>query len=187
MSVVSGPFTFVRLTRADFGLLGRWLAEPHVARWWAHDPSPAAVEDDFGDTADGLEPAEDHLVLLDGVPIGLVQYARFGDYPEYMAELADVYPVDAAAGSIDYFIGDPEHVGRGLGSAFIAAFVARVWATDPEVTHLVVPVHSDNVASWRALEKAGFRLVARGEMDPDNPADDRRHEILRIDRPPASG
>ncbi len=31
--------TFERLGRQHFDLLGRWLAEPHVARWWNHDPS----------------------------------------------------------------------------------------------------------------------------------------------------
>jgi aminoglycoside 6'-N-acetyltransferase len=44
-------------------------------------------------------------------------------------------------------------------------------------------VSSANQASWRALLAAGFRLVARGELEPDNPIDDRRHEILRVDRP----
>ena len=53
-----GRITFRRLTRDDFGLLARWLAEPHVHRWWFHDP--AAVERDFGPVADGTEPAEDH-------------------------------------------------------------------------------------------------------------------------------
>jgi aminoglycoside 6'-N-acetyltransferase len=65
----------------------------------------------------------------------------------------------------------------------IAAFVERLWATEPGVTHLLVPVNAGNVASWRALEKAGFRKVARGEMEPDAPGDDRMHVVLRIDRP----
>jgi aminoglycoside 6'-N-acetyltransferase len=44
-------------------------------------------------------------------------------------------------------------------------------------------VSSANQASWRALLGAGFGLVARGELEPDNPIDDREHEILQIDRP----
>ena len=28
------------LQRADFPLLARWLAEPLVARWWAHETTP---------------------------------------------------------------------------------------------------------------------------------------------------
>jgi aminoglycoside 6'-N-acetyltransferase len=178
--------TFERLTRDRFGLLGRWLAEPHVRRWWAHDPSPGAVEADFGPTVDGREPAEDHVALVDGQPVGLVQFCRLVDHPVYRDELGAVVPVEDGAASIDYLVGEPSMVGRGVGPAVIAAFVERVWEREPSVTHLVVPVNAGNVASWRALEKAGFRRVARGEMEPDAPGDDRMHEILRIDRPTAT-
>lgn len=176
-------FAFERLGRDDFGLLARWLAEPHVSRWWNHDPSPDAIEDDFGDVIDGEEPAEDYVVRLHGRPIGLIQYARFHDYDEYVAELAEVYPVGTAAASIDYFVGDPGDIGLGIGTAMIGAFVERIWTTHPDIDHLVVPVNAANVASWRALQKAGFELVARGELVPDNPIDNRLHLILRLDRP----
>jgi aminoglycoside 6'-N-acetyltransferase len=118
--------------------------------------------------------------------VGLVQFCRFADFPAYRDELGAVLPVEDGAASIDYLIGEPTMVGRGVGSAVIAAFVDRVWEAEPTVTHLVVPVNAGNVASWRALEKAGFRRVARGEMEPDAPGDDRMHEILRIDRPAAT-
>ena len=176
-------FSFRRVTRSDFALLSRWLAEPHVARWWNHAYSLEAVETDFGAAIDGLEPAEDYIALLAGEPVGLVQYCRFVDYPNYAAELADVYPVGAGAGSIDYLLGDPDRVGRGLGSEMIKAFVTHVWQFDATTSLLVVPVNSANEASWRALLRAGFELVARGNLEPDNPIDEPLHEVLRIDRP----
>jgi aminoglycoside 6'-N-acetyltransferase len=176
-------FTFRRLTRDDFGILARWLATPHVNEWWAHEFTPEAIERDFGRAVDGDEPGEDYLASLDGTPIGIVQYSHFVDYPEYLEEMAEVYPVSDGAVSIDYFIGDPEHVGRGVGTAMIEAFVERVWATDDVATHIVVPVNSTNERSWRALLRAGFRLVARGELEPDSPHHDPMHEILRLDRP----
>ena len=179
---VATVITFERATREHFALLGRWLAEPHVARWWHHDPSPAAVEADFGDTVDGLDPSEDYVVLLDGVPVGFMQFSRFHDFPEYVDEMAPVYPVADDVASIDYLIGDPQRIGQGLGRAIITSFVQHVWHHHPDVAAIVVPVNSANVASWRALLSAGFRLVAQGELTPDNPIDDRAHEILRIDR-----
>lgn len=176
-------FTFRRLARDDFGLLADWLAAPHVAEWWDHEYTPDALERDFGRSIDGDEPGEDYVASLDGVPVGLVQYSHFVDYPEYLEEMADVYPVGVGAVSIDYLIGDVDRVGRGAGTAMIAAFVDRIWATDRVATHVVVPVNSANERSWRALLRAGFRLVARGELEPDNPQHDPMHEILRIDRP----
>lgn len=178
-----GPITFRRATRDDFGLLATWLAEPHVHRWWHHDFTAAAVERDFGPTVDGDDPSRDYIVDLDGAPIGVIQWMRYADYPDDEAELTTVLPVPAGARCVDYFIGDPALVGRGIGSAIIAAFVEQVWATDAEATCIVVPVCSANVASWRALQKAGFHVVARGELEPDNPVDDPMHEILRLDHP----
>ena len=176
-------FTFRRLTRDDFDLLARWLAEPHVHEWWDHSTTPTALDNDFGPTADGEEPAEDYIALLDGDPVGVVQYCHFVDFPEYVDEMQDVYPVGDGAVSIDYLIGDPDRVGRGVGTAMIAAFVERIWARDERATHVVVPVNSANERSWRALIGAGFRLVARGDLAPDSPHHDPLHEILRIDRP----
>lgn len=174
---------FRRVARSDFPLLGRWLDEPHVARWWNHETSPQAIERDFGPSVDGLEPSEDHLVILDGRPVGLIQYSRLADYPEYVEELSPLTPVSDQAVSIDYLIGDPALVGRGLGTAMLLAFVERIWSTAPGADAIIVPVNSANLASWKALLKAGFQLVARAELEPDNPIDDRMHEILRLDRP----
>ncbi len=176
-------YTFRRLTRDDVALLGTWLAAPHVREWWNHDPSPDAIERDFGDAIDGVEAGEDWIAELDGRPIGLVQYSRFADYPDYAIEMDAVYPVGDGVASIDYLVGDPGTVGRGVGSAMISAFVAFAWTHDPTTTSLVVPVNSANERSWRALLRAGFRFVARGDLEPDNPNHDRLHEVLRIDRP----
>lgn len=177
--------TFRPLARSDFPQLAAWLAQPHVLRWWDHEFTPEAIERDFGDAADGLEAAEVHIALLDGAPFGLIQFVRFADYPEYIEEVAPVYPIAEGAASIDYFVGDVDRTGRGLGTAMIAAYVERIWAAHPDATHLVVPVTSANTASWRALEKAGFHLVAQVHLEPDNAIDDGAHHLLRLDRPSA--
>ncbi len=179
----SAPITFRRLRREDFPRLGQWLAQPHVARWWNHETSAEAVERDFGASADGAEPNQDWLARLGREPVGLLQYSWYRDYPDYRRELAAVVEVPERAAGLDYLIGDPDRIGRGLGPAMISAFVTRVWSRDPEVSCLLVPVVAANRRSWRALQKAGFTVVASGELEPDNPVDDREHVVLRIDRP----
>jgi aminoglycoside 6'-N-acetyltransferase len=172
--------SFEPLSRSHLPVLQRWLAEPHVARWWNHDPSAAAVERDFGFSFDQ---GDDMVVLVDGTPVGLIQLSLFSDHPDYAAELDPIYPVGAGTATIDYFIGDAGRVGRGLGSAMITAFVDRLWSERTDITELVVPVNDANEGSWRALLNAGFRRVAEGEMEPDNPVDGRGHIVLRRDRP----
>jgi aminoglycoside 6'-N-acetyltransferase len=58
-----------------------------------------------------------------------------------------------------------------------------VWERYPEARAIIVPVVATNRASWRALEKAGFRRVAEGDLAPDNPIDPPRSLVLRVDRP----
>jgi aminoglycoside 6'-N-acetyltransferase len=176
--------TWRRVDEQDFPLLRQWLEQPHVARWWNHETSPEAVARDFGPVARGEEPSEDLLVFLDGRPLGLVQRSMLADYPEYVAELTPILPVPEGAMSIDYLIGDPRQVGRGLGPEMIRTIIDRTWSEVPAATCVLVPVSTANRASWRALEKAGLHRVAQGDLEPDNPVDDRAHYIYRIDRSP---
>ncbi|OKI02477.1 acetyltransferase [Streptomyces sp. CB02923] len=175
--------TWRRATEGDFPLLQRWLAQPHVARWWNHETSAEAVARDFGASARGEEPSEDLLVLLDGRPLGLVQRCRLADYPEYLAELAAVTEVSGETVTLDYLIGDPEQVGRGHGPRMIRAVVRATWRDYPYAPAVLIPVPAANRASWRALEKAGLRRVAEVELEPDSPASGRAHHLYRVARP----
>jgi aminoglycoside 6'-N-acetyltransferase len=175
--------TFRRLARSDFPLLAGWLAAPHVARWWCHEFTPEALERDFGPTADGREPNEDWLALVDGEPVGLVQRSLVSAYEENLRDFSSLVEVPPGAVTIDYLLGSLTDTGRGLGTAMIAAMVARTWREVPDAPAVLVAVVAANTASWRALEKAGFRRVAEGDLEPDNPVDDPLHYVLRIDRP----
>ena len=179
-------FSFRPLARTDFALLRHWLLQPHVQRWWADDPSPEALESDYGGTIDGTEPCDVFIACRDGEPFGLAQRLRLAAYPEYVRDLQALLDVPAFAGSIDYLVGEEATTGRGLGTQMLRAFVDRLWLDDPECSTLLVPVHTQNVASWRALENIGFVRAATGELEPDNPADSRDHYVMRLDRP-ASG
>ena len=173
---------FRPLERTDFDLLAAWLAEPLVARWWNHETSPEALERDFGPTIDGNDATEMFVAQLDDRPFGFVQRYPVGAYADYLAELAGVCDVPRGALSIDYFIGEPDLRGRGLGAAMIAAFVDQSWAAYPGARDILVPVSTANAGSCRALERAGFRRVAEGELTPDNPRDGRDHYVYAIRR-----
>jgi aminoglycoside 6'-N-acetyltransferase len=170
-------FEFAPIGRRDFSLLSRWLSTPHVARWWDDDASLGAIESDYGGCVDGTEPCEVFIVRCDNAAVGLIQRYRFGAYPQYIGELAHIVDVSAESTGIDYLVGPVQALGKGIGTAMIAAFAACTWADDTATPAIVVPVHVDNRASWRALERAGFVRIAEGELAPDNPRDSRSHYI----------
>ncbi|WP_407358854.1 acetyltransferase [Microbacterium sp. LTA6] len=171
------------VVEADFPLLSDWLARPHVHRYWHHDFTPEGVARDFGPGTRGEEAGEDLLVFVDGQPTALVQRSRIADYAEDFEEFTEIVEVPPGAVTIDYLIADLSRTGQGLGSAIIRAVVADTWSSYPDCPAIIVGVVAGNVASWRALEKAGFRRVGEGDMEPDNPIDAPLHVISRIDRP----
>ncbi len=170
------------LRREDFPLMSRWLAEPLVARWWNDASSAEAVEAAYGPSVDGVDPTALYLGLHAGRPFGFVQVYRYDDEPEYRAELATVCPVAPGALGIDYLVGEPSARGRGLGTAMIAAAVARGFADHPDAGEVLVAVAAGNEASWRALDRAGATRFAVGELTPDNPVDARDHVVHRFSR-----
>jgi aminoglycoside 6'-N-acetyltransferase len=175
--------TLRRMTRGDFALLARWLATPHVARWWAHEVTPQALEADFGAEVDGGEPTDLFIGESGGTPIGLVQRYRAAAYPSYVLEMEQAgIAVPPHAFSIDYFIGEADRLRQGYGSAMIRACVDATWRDWTDVTSALVCVHADNPASGRVLQRAGFACIGDALLEPDNPVDDRRHRVFRLER-----
>jgi aminoglycoside 6'-N-acetyltransferase len=161
-------FIFRRLTRNDFALLSTWLAREHVRKWWKHDPSAEAVEDDFGGGVDGTDHVGYFIVALAGQPIGFIQHCVLSNEPDWYRALQVVSaPPDAM--TIDYFIGEAELVGRGIGTAMIGAFIDETLAAYPNCPMMVVDIDPQNRPSWRALEANGFTHVWTGVLEIDEP------------------
>ncbi|MEV8046876.1 GNAT family N-acetyltransferase [Streptomyces griseoluteus] len=179
--------TWRRIEEQDFPLLRRWLQQPHVQRWWNHETTVEAVARDFGPATRGEEPSEDLLASLEGRPVGLVQRSRLCDYPDYAAALEAIVHVPGGAMTIDYLIGDPRETCQGIGTAMLHSVVVRTWVEHPAAPCILVPVVAANQPSWRALERAGLRRIGVGDLQPDNPVDDRTHYLYRVDRPGTDG
>jgi RimJ/RimL family protein N-acetyltransferase len=157
---------FRPLAYEDLAQLARWLAAPHVARWWPEPSDIDSVTAAYGPGIAGEDPTEHFVIELDGAPVGLIQRYRHDNYPEWDRTVG----VANAAG-IDYLLGEPDLVGRGVGTEAIAAFAADTLVRYPEIDCVVAAPQQANVASWRALEKAGFQRVWAGFLDSDDPGD----------------
>jgi aminoglycoside 6'-N-acetyltransferase len=178
--------TFRPLRHDDLATLSTFMAAPHVERWWREDPSPEAVRRRYGPSIDGTDPTEVFVVEFAGEPIGLVQRFRLADEPSWAASLARALPPDAGpdrTAGIDYLIGVADLIGRGLGPRLIDAFTTDTFARWPEVDTVSVAVLEENRRSWRALEKAGYRRIFKGEIDSDDPADEGVNVVYVRNRP----
>jgi aminoglycoside 6'-N-acetyltransferase len=154
----SPAYAFRPLSAADLPMVRRWLTAPHVARWWG-DP-----DEQFALVSEDLEhPAMDQFIVAsDDRPLAYLQCYDPTAWPDNgLGEQPD------GVRGIDQFIGEPDMVDRGHGSALIRAFTdsllqagAPCVLTDPDPA---------NARAVRAYEKAGFRK-ARLVDTPDGPA-----------------
>lgn len=159
--------SFRSLTAADFGLLARWQSKPHVARWWRDPSDLASITATHLLGVEGDAATEAFVIVLDGQPVGFIQRYRHRAHPEWDRAIG----IHDAAG-IDYYLGEPATLGRGVGTQAIRLFARQTLAHYCDVRCVVAVPQQANVASWRALEKAGFVREWAGILDSDHPSDE---------------
>jgi aminoglycoside 6'-N-acetyltransferase len=135
------------MTAADLPLVLHWLKQPHVREWWGDTHEQFELV-----SGDLNEPAMDQFIVkYQGKDFGYIQCydltawdSGFGSHP-------------TGTRGIDQFIGEPDMVDRGHGSAFIRAFVDDKLIAG--VPRMVTDPDPSNARAIRAYEKAGFEKV----------------------------
>lgn len=164
------------MTESDLELVRSWLTEPHVARWYLAQSSLERELAELRSCVVGKEPTHALIALTRGREIGWCQWYRCADYPKHAAGIG-AEPGDVG---LDYAIGDPARIGEGLGTALIAAMIARIRAEHSQAG-LVADPDAANAASRRVLEKNHFELVDVRVVPSER--SDREMAIYRL-RPP---
>ncbi|MDI1446413.1 GNAT family N-acetyltransferase [Polyangium sp. 6x1] len=167
------PITFRALAEADLPLLHTWLSRPHVVEWW--EPTPTfddvraeylpCLADDATLPLDAPAGVIPYLACEDGEPFGFIQAYRVmaGQAEGWWPDETDPYAL-----GIDQLIGDPDRIGKGLGTRMIRAFLEFLFA-DPRVTKVQTDPDPTNARAVACYRKAGFRDVGRVET-LDGPA-----------------
>ena len=150
-------YVFRPMTTGDLPLVRRWLAEPHVVQWWG---DPAEQYDLVSGDLD--EPAMDQFIVSLGS--GDFAYLQCYDLTAWNSGFGEHPP---STRGIDQFIGEPDMIDRGHGSAFIRAFVDECLRNG--APRIVTDPDPANSRAVRAYEKAGFEKDRMVET-PDGPA-----------------
>src|SRR5260370_3770685 len=150
-------YVFRPMTAADLPLIRYWLALPHVMEWWGDPEEQYAL---VGGDLD--EPAMDQYVFSTaGSSLG---YLQCYDLTEWNTGFG---PQPLGTRGIALFIGEPNMIGCGHGSALIHSVANNL--LQKGAPRIVTDPDPANSRALRAYEKAG---VAKDRIvtTPDGPA-----------------
>jgi RimJ/RimL family protein N-acetyltransferase len=140
---------------ADLPMLRDWIARPHWQDWWGDpDEEVGAIRA----MVEGRDRTRPFLIEIEGEVAGYIQSWIVRDQAPGWASshpwLAELPP---EAVGVDLSLADGARLGQGLGSAALAAFVARLRGEGHEV--IVIDPDRANLRAVRAYARAGFRPV----------------------------
>jgi aminoglycoside 6'-N-acetyltransferase len=139
-------YAFRPAVRQDLPLLRRWLSSPEVVRWWGNPQEQAALlRGDLDEPAMVMR-----MVCLEGSPFAYAQDYEVHAWPQ--PHFAHLPPGSRA---IDSFIGEPDMIGRGHGSAYLRLLAQRLRGEGAPV--VAIDPDCENLRARRAYEKAGFQ------------------------------
>jgi aminoglycoside 6'-N-acetyltransferase len=146
---MASPYQFRPMSVADLPMVRRWLEAPHVAQWW-RDPDEqfALVSEDLNHSA-----MDQFVVTADDRPFA---YLQCYDPTAWSNNGLGTHPLGTRG--IDQFIGEPDMIDRGHGSALIRSFVDGLLKNG--TPRVVTDPDPENFRAVRAYEKAGFQKVS---------------------------
>ena len=149
---------FISLASDHFPLLLKWLETPHVKIWWDSqlEWTPELIKKKYEPYLNGSNLMDAYVFSVENNPIGYIQYYNKHDFPrehDYAMEL----PESCAA--IDWYIGEPEFIGRGIGPKALELFLDKHVFTNFDT--VFVDPDTANTSAIRAYEKIGFTTISK--------------------------
>jgi aminoglycoside 6'-N-acetyltransferase len=147
--------SFRPLSVDDFPLLLTWLSKEHIKQWWNDgDDTLEKVALHYG----AEEPDIARFILIKSTesgesPIGYFQY----------------YIVSKEVIGIDRFIGEIDHINKGVGTAAIGLFLELI-AARHEPREVIIDPHPENKRAIKCYEKVGFVYYATKLKDNEESA-----------------
>ena len=155
-------------TADDRPLLEYWDTQPHVIDTGGEDVGEWGWDRELGREV----PWREQLIIeVDGRPIGFIQIID----PE-LEETHYWGDVEPHLRAIDIWIGEPDALGRGYGTAAISIAIDRCFA-DPQVTAILIDPLISNDRAHRFYGRVGFVPVGPRRFGGDDCL------VMRLERP----
>jgi aminoglycoside 6'-N-acetyltransferase len=135
-------------------MLERWLSTPEVVRWWGEPLEQAALlEEDLANPLMAML-----IVSVGGRPFAYAQHYDVHSWPQ-----PHFSALPPGARAVDAFIGEPDMIGRGHGSAFLGQLTRLLLQQGAPV--VAIDPGADNLRARAAYRRAGFQGESVVETD----------------------
>ena len=149
-----GNLTLRPFLDSDITLMEKWLAVPHVAKWylhpdhWLHELHNRRGEYSF---------ITHFIVEYENVPIGFCQYydCYFSQAHEVWNDTWNIAEHKGEIFSLDYLIGEVDYLHCGFGKKILFQLLEKLRETGAAT--IIVQPDKENTASCRLLESCGFQ------------------------------
>ena len=134
----------------DVELLSQWLHKDYILKWYK---DADAWLDEINNRDGEFEFVHHFIAVYDGRPIGFCQFYDCFDAKEdwyEVTESGEVY-------SIDYLIGEEEHIGRGMAKEIIKTLEEEIFSKTA-AKRIIVQPEKENIPSNRLLLSCGYEL-----------------------------
>lgn len=154
--ISSKGFTLRTLTVQDIPVFKEWLYKEHVSRWveqpenWIKEAENIDGEFNF---------LRQYIADYDGKPFGFCQYYEYRYSGEHWHGTIPIH----GTYSIDYMVGEPAYLRKGLGKAIIQFLIDSI-SVLPESKRIIVQPDKHNKASCNTLLSMGFSYDTVNEL-----------------------
>jgi len=147
-------FSFYPLTIPYLDQMHRWLQMPHVRAFWDDgDRTLEQVRNHYFTPRS----VEQYLILYHKQPIGYIQ-AQLIDAKHLLMKFCTPHEETY---SVDLFIGEEEHVGKGLGLDLLQSFTAYLKERHSQIQALLFDPSENNPRAIHLYVKLGAAMVAQ--------------------------
>lgn len=151
--MVNNKLKFYELSKEHFTIVTNWFNQPHVQEYyslpnWTHQEVATKLSKYLSNESD----VKAYIIAINNQSIGYIQKYPLKNHPWPDQEFNEEV-IDNTAG-IDFFIGELDYVGKGLGTKILEGFLNNyIW---PNYNYCVADPDTNNSRSINFLKKLGF-------------------------------